>query len=162
MYAAEYVAKNISSFSEQDFEALRKAFSNERLFLIDAFSNDDIGTLIQYGILSFGNDAFRSCSKLTTVIIPNSVTSIGDCAFGGCHRLTSVTIPNSVTSIGRYTFDYCMSLKTFTVPDSVTYVGDGAFSRWNKDQEIYVSKRNSKKWHKHWKKECKAKIMYRK
>ena len=37
-----------------------------------------------------------------------SVTSIGSSAFRECSGLTSVTIPNSVTSIGDYAFRYCI------------------------------------------------------
>ena len=55
-----------------------------------------------YSVTSIGSDAFRYCSGLTSVTIPNSVTSIGDFAFYGCSGLTSVTIPNSVTTIGEY------------------------------------------------------------
>ena len=58
-----------------------------------------------YRVKSIGYGAFRYCSSLTSVTIPNSVTSIGDYAFHGCSSLTSVTIPNSVTSIGNYAFD---------------------------------------------------------
>ena len=37
-----------------------------------------------------------------------SVTSIGASAFRNCSSLTSVTIPEGVTSIGHYTFDGCI------------------------------------------------------
>ena len=54
---------------------------------------------------SIENYAFRGCTSLTAITIPNSVTSIGIEAFYGCSSLTSFTIPNSVTSIGIGAFD---------------------------------------------------------
>ena len=65
---------------------------------------------VTYSVTSIGNDAFESCSGLTSITIPNSVTSIGEYAFNYCSGLTSVTIPNSVTSIGNAAFYGCGSL----------------------------------------------------
>ena len=79
-------------------------------------------------VTSIGDSAFSGCSRLTSIRIPDSVTSIGDRAFQYCSNLTSVTIGNSVTSIEGWTFDYCGSLTSLTIPDSVTSIGKKAFA----------------------------------
>ena len=83
---------------------------------------------VKYTVTSIGNDAFWSCSGLTSVTIPDGVTSIGDYAFYFCLRLTSVTIPDGVTSIGDYAFWNCSGLTSVDIPDSVTSIGNYAFS----------------------------------
>ena len=55
------------------------------------------------------------------------VTSIGASAFRDCSNLISVTIPDNVTTIGEYAFEYCGSLTNVTIPNSVTTIGEGAF-----------------------------------
>ena len=82
-----------------------------------------------YSVTSIGFAAFRFCSSLTSITIPNSVTSIGWEAFSGCSSLTSITIPNSVTSIGYMAFSDCSSLTSITIPNSVTSIGNFAFQR---------------------------------
>ena len=81
-----------------------------------------------YKVTSIGRSAFKDCSGLTSIEIPNSVTSIGNEAFSGCSGLTSVTIPNSVTSIGEFAFNSCSGLTSVTIPNSVTTIGFAAFS----------------------------------
>ena len=78
-------------------------------------------------VTSIGAAAFENCSCLTGITIPDSVTSIGVCAFNECSSLTSVIIPNGVTKIDGSTFASCKSLTSVTIPDSVTSIGNYAF-----------------------------------
>ena len=91
----------------------------------------------KYSVTSIGLWAFKECSDLTSVTIPNSVTSIGDYAFFYCNGLTSVTIPNSVTSIGDYAFWSCDGLTSVTIPNSVTSIGCYAFSFCINIENVY-------------------------
>lgn len=85
---------------------------------------------LQYftGLTSIQSLAFKGCTNLASVVVPNSVTSICDGAFTGCSNLSSVTIPNSVNSIGSGAFNACHSLINVTIPNSVTNIGSSAFS----------------------------------
>ena len=90
-------------------------------------------------VTSIGNCAFRYCTSLTSITIPNSVMEIGSSAFSGCSSLTSITIPNSVTEIGVYAFKGCTSLTSITIPNSVTNIGDSTFWGCSSLTAIYVA-----------------------
>ncbi|MBQ6985476.1 MAG: leucine-rich repeat domain-containing protein, partial [Oscillibacter sp.] len=59
---------------------------------------------------------FCGCTRLTSVMIPDSVIHIGCSAFRNCSGLTSVTIPDSVTTIRDWAFYDCAGLTSVSVP----------------------------------------------
>ena len=68
-------------------------------------------------VVKIGENAFYSCSELSSVIIPQTVTYIGSQAFIGCGAITSITIPSSVTFIGYWVFGNCISLNNIVFED---------------------------------------------
>ena len=79
-------------------------------------------------VTEIGDSAFKGCTELTSITIPDGVTGIGNKAFSDCTSLETVTIPASVTYVRDSAFYGCTSLKSVTIPESVTYIGGYAFA----------------------------------
>ncbi|MFR9519956.1 MAG: BACON domain-containing carbohydrate-binding protein [Rikenellaceae bacterium] len=107
------------------------------------------------------SQTFRSCSVLTSIVIPDSVTSIAANAIDYCSALTTLSIPDSVTSIGNAAFQNntsltelvipsgvstlssslafgCSSLTAVTLPEGVTTIGTGAFQNCSSLSSIAI------------------------
>lgn len=65
---------------------------------------------LDWRITEIDSWAFSYCSKLKSIVIPNSVQRIGDNAFAECSNLTSVTIGNGIQIIEDYAFWRCDKL----------------------------------------------------
>ncbi len=74
--------------------------------------------IIENGVTSIGNQAFRSFTNLAKVTIPSSVKSIGYLAFAYCPSLKSITIPSGVETIDARAFFYCPILSEINVDKS--------------------------------------------
>ena len=91
----------------------------------NAFQSKPITSATFDNVITIGQNAFNSCSLLTTVNFPVA-TTIGDSAFFECSLLTTLTFPN-VVAIGNYSFMNCLSLTSVSFPVATT-IGMSAFA----------------------------------
>lgn len=73
-------------------------------------------------------DAFKDCTNLTSVYIPNSVFFLGNSAFEGCTALKDIHMSDSVFNIHEKTFYGCESLTSIVLPKLLLSIGSWAFS----------------------------------
>lgn len=113
-----------------------------------------------YTVTIIGDSAFKGCTSLTNVNIPDSVTSIEDWAFAACNlsslifgkelksigqyafisnkNLTSVTFNNNLKIIDKYAFSTCISLKKIIIPDGVKEIGLCAFNKCTELENVTI------------------------
>ena len=71
-----------------------------------------------YTVSSIGDNAFKGCSNITEITIPDTVANIGDNAFNGCANLSEITMQGTTPpSVGTDAFTGCVLLAV-TVPQS--------------------------------------------
>lgn len=80
-----------------------------------------------YVVTEVGENAFRDCTGLTGIVLPNSITKISKNAFYGCSGLTNVTIPSGVNTIGMSAFGNCTGLTSIILPNSVMTMDANTF-----------------------------------
>jgi len=125
----ESVQNNVIYYTSSDGEIVTPNASD--VFGANLVSNEYVDG---QGIMTFdgevtyiGNYAFRNCTSLTSIILPEGVTSIETHAFSLCTSLTSITLPEGVTSIGAGAFISCKGLTDIIIPASVSSIDTGAF-----------------------------------
>ena len=79
------------------------------------------------GVTYIGKEAFKDCSKLYTIVIPDNVKTIEQNAFSGCSDLQFVTWGNNITDIQDRAFYGCISLRFIILGDYVETIGAYAF-----------------------------------
>ncbi|MBO6117570.1 MAG: leucine-rich repeat protein [Bacteroidales bacterium] len=103
-----------------------------------------------YSVTLIDSNAFRGCTGLTSITIPNSVEILGigalrDCtglkevkmgsnvkvishyAFWGCTNLLEISLGDNLDTIDYAAFYGCSSLKNISIPNSTTFIGEYVF-----------------------------------
>ena len=93
------------------------------------YTLDDAGVLTISGTGDINASAFKQKSNITMVVIENGITGIGNDAFRLCTKLRYISIPQSVKKIGDYAFYQCANygMKTCIVANDELSIGDKAF-----------------------------------
>ena len=79
------------------------------------------------GVSSIKNWAFKSCSSLSSITIPENVTTIESAAFFNCSSLTEIVMPDHVISLGLQAFRGCSNLTTVVFSSDLESIGQQAF-----------------------------------
>lgn len=83
--------------------------------------------IIPESVQFIGNDAFFRCTSFENITIPGSVLEMGDGVFNGCTGLKNVMLGNGIENIGEYAFAGCSGIENIVIPDSVAVIGESAF-----------------------------------
>ncbi len=73
-------------------------------------------------------ELFCGCTALREVTFGDAVTTIGERAFGACTALCALQLPQTLINIETSAFYACTALEEVTIPASVTYIGTQAFA----------------------------------
>lgn len=79
-----------------------------------------------YTVTKVGAYAFKGCSGITAVILPEGIKEIGNYAFANTTAMTSVSLPESLETIGSGTFSYS-GLTAVELPENSLNLGSAAF-----------------------------------
>lgn len=84
-------------------------------------------TIEDLPVTVIGEQAFRSCSKITSLTLPSSIKAIEMQAFSYCSALESVTLNEGIEKLGTFIFQSCNKLANVYIPSSLTEIPRRAF-----------------------------------
>ena len=79
------------------------------------------------GLTALPDYAFQACTKLESIVMPDSLATLGQYAFFGCEKLNSIVLPKNITVLPMFCFAGCNAFTSFTVPEGVTTILNNAF-----------------------------------
>lgn len=119
---AIYVAEGSDSYSSRD-----GVLYNKNGTTLVCYPMGRTGTLtVPAGVTRIGKNAFYG-SRVSSVILPESIEEIGNSAFANCTAITSLALPEGISLVSESTFEGCTRLQQISLPGSLTAIGNKAF-----------------------------------
>ena len=127
------------------YEILYESFYDEETLYVSGYRGAPSDVVIPSQIdgklvTEIGENAFKNCTSLINVTIPDSVMNIGDWAFSGCTNIEAINVDenNKVYSSANGVlfnkdmtellyYPVCKNDKNYIVPNSITSINDYAF-----------------------------------
>lgn len=92
-----------------------------------------------YKVTAIGDNAFKGCTYLTDITLPNTLVSIGVSAFDGCTKLSDIILPTSLKTLGNRAFYNC-GITALNVPGNIERIAPYAFAGCDNLQEATIAK----------------------
>ena len=81
---------------------------------------------------------FKGCTSLVNVVFPDSVLYLGFESFMDCSSLVMIKLPTYLTSINISLFENCTKLKSIDIPRTVWSIGERAFANCRAMKNIFI------------------------
>ena len=127
---ASYIVSGITDNTETTV-VIPSKYNNKPVSAIgyEAFNESNIKSVVLGAKIKLIDAwAFRACTQLTTIVLPDNLTQIGEGAFAGCAGLSSVVMKDNVETLGKMAFYQCGNLSSINLSKKLTSIGVGAFA----------------------------------
>ena len=71
---------------------------------------------VDYSVTAIGDNAFKGCTEILSITLPEGIVSIGNYAFYENHKRQTINFPSTLKSIGHYAFGYNYNLTEVVLP----------------------------------------------
>ena len=148
----EYELRNVTDLTDAGFPELVKRIFSECIncFKLDENNNlvESTGNIINLkfpeGIRSVGDEVYKDCHLLESIVLSCDTEVIGKSAFENSKWLKAVKGATNVKSIGALAFSGCQSLESIDLSDALTEMGNRCFEHCSNLKEIKISNKLDK------------------
>jgi hypothetical protein len=100
--------------------------TNAKMMSQDVAKNKPVAIFVGNNVSDISVSAFKGCTSLRRIHIPDHISTIKEFTFRGCKNLEEINTPTSLASVGEQAFRDCRRLKSIFVPKGVA-IGEQAF-----------------------------------